>query len=135
MFQLTLVTPERKFVTELDVEEVIVPGYRGQLDILPGHAPLVTTLDPGILMYRPAGQTKYEKAAVSWGYCQVSPVGVNVLAESAERKEDIDKKWAQEALKDAEDVLEKGGLKGDEVQEYQRKAQRARVRLELANEK
>ena len=52
MFTLNLVTPEKKLVTDLEVEEVIVPGFKGQLDILPGHAPLMTTLGTGVLRYR-----------------------------------------------------------------------------------
>ena len=76
MFKFSLVTPEKKFVTEIDVEEVIVPAFRGELDILPGHSPLVTTLSPGVLRYKEAGKSEFTQAALSWGYCEVSPEGV-----------------------------------------------------------
>lgn len=129
---LTLVTPEKKFVTDLEVEEVIVPAYRGELGILPGHAPLVTTLNPGILRYRAKGSTTYEKAALSWGYCEVSPNSVMILADTAETPDQVDKERAMAALKNAEEKL-KSHLPMDQVEKYQRKAARARIRLGLVN--
>ena len=74
MFLLNLVTPEKKIVTDLEIDEVIVPGYRGQLDILPGHAPLVTTLSTGIVKYRPKGSAKMETAVVSWATAKSMPM-------------------------------------------------------------
>jgi F-type H+-transporting ATPase subunit epsilon len=130
MFQFSLVTPEKKLVTDVEVEEVIVPAYKGQLDILPGHSPLETTLSPGILKYRLKGESNFSLAALSWGYCEVSPEGVKILAETAETPEDIDRIRAERALKEAEAKLSEG-LTIDQVQKYQRKVQRARVRLDL----
>lgn len=131
MFQFSLVTPEKKLVTDVEVEEVIVPAYKGQLDILPGHSPLETTLSPGILKYKLKGESEFCFAALSWGYCEVSPEGVKILAETAETPKDIDRIRAERALKEAEAKLSEG-LTIDQVQKYQRKVQRARVRLELA---
>ena len=91
MFLLNLVTPEKRLVTELEVEEVRVPGYRGHLDILPGHSPLMTTLSTGVLKYRAKGSDKLETVVVSWGYCEVNPFGVTVLAETAESLAEIDR--------------------------------------------
>src|SRR5690606_33595712 len=105
MFKFTFVTPEKKIVTDLEVDEVIVPAYRGELNILPGHSPLVTTLNIGVLKYRAKGSTTFESAVVSWGYCEVDPQGVNVLAETAETLEEISKERAELALKKAESRL------------------------------
>ena len=69
--QLTLVTPEKKLITDLEIDEIIVPGHNGQLDILPGHAPLLTTLQEGVLQYREKGTSEKKGVAVSWGYCEV----------------------------------------------------------------
>src|SRR5688572_3427338 len=98
-FKLTLVTPEKKLLSDVEIEEVFVPGFRGVLNILPGHAPLVTTLETGILRYRLKGQTELKPVAVSWGYCEVSPRGVTVMAETAERPDEIDEERALAAWK------------------------------------
>lgn len=130
MFSLNLVTPEKKLVTDMDVEEVIVPGYRGQLDILPGHAPLMTTLSTGILKYRPKGATEFESAVVSWGYCEVHPEGVVVLAEIAESLEEIDRARAEEQLKAAKSALLDPLLEADQIEMFHLKLERAQTRLE-----
>ena len=91
MFTLNILTPEKKLLTDQEIEEVIVPGFRGQLDVLPGHAPLLTTLNAGALRYRLKGATDYQLVAVSWGYMEVHPGGVVVLAETAETPEEIDR--------------------------------------------
>src|SRR4051812_30106564 len=106
MFVLNLVTPEKKLVTDTEVEEVIVPAFKGQLDILPGHAPLMTTLGTGILKYRTKSSgSNFESVVVSWGYCQVNPEGVVILAETAESVEELDRARAEAALKLAKTKL------------------------------
>ena len=138
MFTLSLVTPEKKLVTDLEVDEVIVPGFRGQLDILPGHAPLMTTLSVGILKYRAKGSTKHESVVVSWGYCEVHPMGVIILAETAESIEEIDKVRAEAALKRAKQSLESPtylqAMEIDETVKLQRKMARAMTRIEASKE-
>jgi F-type H+-transporting ATPase subunit epsilon len=131
MFTLSILTPEKKFVADQEIEEVIVPGDRGQLDVLPGHAPLVTTLRAGVVRYKLKGESTHHSLVVSWGYAQVSPTGVVILAETAESREDIDRKRAEEALKKSTDFL--GQLIGDPVEltKFQRKVERAQARLEL----
>ncbi len=96
---LTLVTPEKKLLTDVEVEEVFVPGFRGELNILPGHAPLMTTLSTGVMRYRLKGSTELKSVVVSWGYCEVNPNGVLILAETAERAEEIDQDRALAAWK------------------------------------
>lgn len=130
MFTLNLVTPEKRLVTDLDIEEVIVPAFRGQLDILPGHAPLMTTLGTGLLKYRAKGATKLETVVVSWGYCEVHPEGVIVLAEVAESMEEIDRARAEEAIKKAEQALVDPLLEADQIEMMHRKIERNRARLE-----
>lgn len=127
---LTLVTPEKKLITDCEVEEILVPGSKGQLDILPGHAPLLSTLSTGILKYRLKGQTEYKPVAISWGYCEVTPTGVSILAETAETPEELEKDRVEDALKRAKTRL-KEGLNVGEIMKYQRKMQRAQARLDL----
>ncbi len=105
MFKLNLVTPDKKIVAGLDLEEIILPAFRGELAILPGHAPLMTTLEPGILSYRLKGQSALTRVAISWGYCQVSPEAVNVLAESAMLAEEIELQAVKQHLKTQEQKI------------------------------
>ena len=129
MFTLNVVTPEKKLVTELEIDEVIVPSFRGELDILPGHAPLMTTLGTGVLRYRAKGSTKYEKSVVSWGYCEVFPHGVIVLAEVAESVSEIDRARAEAGLKKAETALLDPLLESDQIEMMRRKIERNQARI------
>lgn len=134
MFQLSLVTPEKKLLTDTEIEEVIVPAYRGELNILPGHAPLITTLSVGVLRYRLKGEKDFSPVVISWGYCQVNPKGVIILAETAETKEEIDRERAERALKKAKTKLSEPWIEPDQVKKLQRKLERARVRLSAASD-
>lgn len=132
MFTLTLVTPERRLVSGAEIEEVFVPGHRGELNILPGHAPLMTSLQTGIVKYRLKGETKLNAVAVSWGYAQVNPHGVNILAETAERPEDINIVRVDTALKAAEAWLANVNATPGELEKAHKKIVRAGVRKEVA---
>lgn len=132
MFTLTLVTPEKKLVAGEEIEEVFVPAFRGELNILPGHAPLLTTLQTGVLKYRLKGESKLNYVAISWGYCQVNPYGVNVLAETAERPEELDVARINQALKDAEQKILSGEADTASLEKYRTKIARAIARKEVA---
>ncbi len=99
---LQIVTPDRLLVSE-DAEQVQIPGKNGELGILPGHAPLITELQIGEISYRVGTTTQY--LAVAWGFAEVLPDKVTILADAAERAEDIDVKRAQEAKARAEEAL------------------------------
>ena len=86
-FQLEIVTPEKMVVKDV-AEEMQIPGKNGYLGILPGHAPLITELAVGEISYRKGGQTYY--LAVAWGFAEVLPDKVTILAETAERPQEID---------------------------------------------
>ena len=131
MFLLTLVTPDKSIIKGVEVEEVFVPGYMGELNLLPGHAPLVTTLSTGVLRYRLKGESRLQHVAVSWGYCQVNPLGVNVLAETAEKPDDIDVERAKLAKKLAHEYLAKLDSNPEAFPKYIRKAERAEVRISV----
>ena len=131
MFTLSILTPEKRFLTDQEIEEVIVPGDRGQLDVLPGHAPLVSTLTAGIVRYRKQGEGEYQALAVSWGYLEVFAEGVVILAETAELPGEIDRARAEEALKKAQNYLNNMTIDPTESEKYQRKIERALARLAL----
>jgi F-type H+-transporting ATPase subunit epsilon len=105
--QLIVVTPERQLLRE-SVVEVTVPGLDGQLGILPGHAPLMTELGIGELSYRTSTSSQPVVLAVISGFSEVLPERVTVLAETAERAEEIDLARAEEAKARAEKRLAAG---------------------------
>lgn len=105
MFKLNLLTPERKAVFDQEISQVTLPAYSGEITILPGHAPMITTLGTGILRYRIKNVDRAFKAVVSWGYCEVTPEGVNVLAEFMQTPEEVSVTNSQAALKTEEKKL------------------------------
>jgi len=108
--QLEIVTPDRSLIRE-EVDEVQLPGSEGYLGVLPGHTPLLATLKVGELWYR-TGQEKHFLAIAS-GFGEVLPDRVSVLAQIAERAQDIDVARAEAARKRAEERLTKGAADMD----------------------
>jgi F-type H+-transporting ATPase subunit epsilon len=128
--QLVVVTPVRQLFSE-SVTDVQLPGADGYLGVLPGHAPLITELGIGELTYRTAGgQTGL--LAVIRGFAEVLPDRVSVLAETAERAEEIDINRAKEALKRAQELIAKGGENVD-WDRASAALQRALVRIQVVS--
>ena len=100
--KLDIVTAERVVFSD-DVDVVVAPGIEGQLGILPHHAPLMTMLAPGELRVRRGGEEF--SLAVSGGFLEVRPDRVIVLADAAERAEEIDIARAEEAKRRAQEQL------------------------------
>ena len=134
MLTLSLVTPSKKFLTDVVVDEVFVPAYAGELNILEGHAPLMSTLETGILKYRLKGETTWHAMALSWGYLEVSRDRVTVLAETAEAPANIDVARARAAKDKAEQALLGADLEQHEFRKYQLKLQRAMLRIDLSED-
>jgi F-type H+-transporting ATPase subunit epsilon len=127
--KLDIVTAERIVYSE-EVDAVIAPGIEGQLGILPHHAPLMTMLQGGELVARKGGQE--ESMAISGGFLEVRPDRVIVLADQAERAEEIDTARAEEAKKRAEERLRDRQTKGLDEARAEAALRRALVRLEVA---
>ncbi|HSY65671.1 MAG TPA: F0F1 ATP synthase subunit epsilon [Terriglobales bacterium] len=130
-FQLEIVTPEKMVVRDV-ADEMQIPGKDGYLGILPGHAPLITELAVGEITYRKENSTHH--LAVAWGFAEVLPDKVTILAETAERAEEINAKRAQEAKQRAESALASSNTEED----FNRTAgdlKRADTRLEVAAKK
>lgn len=126
-----LVTAERRVVTEEDVDMVVAPASEGEVGILPRHAPLLTTLRPGVMRIKKGGGET--ELAVSGGFLQVNQDRVLVLADTAERAEEIDEQRAEEARRQAEAALTEAARGGTPAQvEAARIAlRRSLVRLNL----
>jgi F-type H+-transporting ATPase subunit epsilon len=125
---LEIVTPDQSLVTE-NVDEVQVPGSQGYFGVLPGHTPFLATLAVGEFWYRKGGQRFY--LSVAGGFAEVLPDRVTILAQIAERGEDIDVARAQRAKQRAEERLARPS---DEVDfaRAQQSLLRATVRLQVA---
>lgn len=132
MFKLTIVTPEKRILIGQEVEEVTVPAFKGELNILPGHAPLITTLETGVMKWKMKGKERQEIAVISWGYCQVSPEGVNILANIADLPEEIDIEETKTELAEVEKRAMNEFIGDAEWAEFQRDWTRARAKLDVA---
>lgn len=101
---LEIVTPDRLVLSE-EVDEVTAPGVEGEFGVLPGHTPFLTTLKVGELTYRKGKEIHH--MAVSWGYAEITPKKVTILAEAAEIAAEIDIERAKAAMEKAEKELKK----------------------------
>jgi F-type H+-transporting ATPase subunit epsilon len=100
--QLQIVTPDKLLVNE-QVDEVQIPGSEGYFGVLPGHTPMLASLAVGEMWYRKGQEVTY--LSLAYGFCEVLPDRVTILATLAERAEDIDVARAEEAKKRAEERL------------------------------
>jgi F-type H+-transporting ATPase subunit epsilon len=126
--QLEIVTPDRLVVKDV-AQQVQIPGKNGYLGILPGHAPLITELAVGEIIYRAGGAD--HRLACAWGFAEVLPDKVTILAEAAERADEIDVARAQQAHDRAEQRL-RGGESDVDYDRALNALQRADVRLQVA---
>lgn len=125
---LEVVTPEKLLLSQ-QVDEVIAPGLEGDFGVLPGHCHFLSMLRIGELRYRVGEQVNH--MAVLWGYAEVTPAKVTIMAEIAEKAEDIDVERATAKLEEAERRLKQGGLPSD-VKEAQISLEKARLRKKIA---
>jgi F-type H+-transporting ATPase subunit epsilon len=126
--ELNIVTPERAVVDEA-VDELQIPGSEGYFGVLPGHAPLFSELKVGEVAYRKGDRWSF--LAVAWGFVEVQPNHVRILAETAERAHDIDLDRALRAKQRAEERIARGG----EDVDYGRALvalERALIRIQVA---
>jgi F-type H+-transporting ATPase subunit epsilon len=126
--QIDIVTPERKLASE-QATEVTIPGRNGYIGILPGHAPLISELAVGAITYKTVdGHTRH--VACAWGFVEVLPEKVTILAEIAERAEEIDVERARQTKQRAEAALKTGTP--DQQKRAQEELLRAETRLQVA---
>lgn len=126
---LEIVTPERALIKEW-VDEVTAPGTEGEFGVLPGHTPFLTTLKIGEISYKKDNATKY--IAVSWGYAEVGPSQVTILAEAAEIAEEIDTERAEEARARALAILAKKDAEESQFKLAEATLEKAMVRMQVA---
>ncbi len=128
--KLSIVTPVKKVVTDLEIESVTIPAYKGEVTILDQHASLITTLESGVLSYKAKGSAEEQKISVSWGYCEILGEEISVLAETAETKSEVDTERAKLAIKKSiEAMVQTEDV--EVIEKYNRKLKRAEARLNL----
>jgi len=128
---LEIVTP-RRILLSTEADYVTIPGEQGELGILPGHIPLLTNLQSGILSYTTGGSVT--KLAVHFGYAEVCKDRITILAKSAELKKDVDPGQIRSSLQSAEKELAealKDADQLDRVAELQRIIRQDETRLAL----
>jgi F-type H+-transporting ATPase subunit epsilon len=125
---LSVVTPERKLIEE-NVDEIVLPGGEGYLGVLPGHAPLLTSLKVGELTYKLGGRTL--SCFIAWGFAEILPDRVSVLADIGERPEDVDLQRAKAARERAEQRL-KGGAADTDFERAKIALEKALIRMQVA---
>ena len=128
--QLEVVTPERR-VLAAAVNSVTVPGRNGDMQILPGHAALISELQTGVLAYNQGGTA--QQLHVSGGFIEVNNDKVSVLAEIAERPEEIDAARARLAREHTEKQLSSWSGSEEDFEKARAKLERSMVRLQLAS--
>jgi F-type H+-transporting ATPase subunit epsilon len=129
-FKLDVVTPEKSIAKDISVESVILPGELGQLNALPLHVDLMTTLAMGSFAYRTAGEWKW--AFLSGGFAQIKNGRITVLAETMDLAHEIDLAQAQLAVQTASENLKKSNISSPEYSDLARKKLHADARLEAA---
>ena len=128
--QLDIITPERRLLSE-QVDAVTVPGLGGELGILPGHTPLISQLQTGVLSYTRGAETR--RLLVSGGFVEVNDDRVSVLTDIAELPGEVDAARARTERDEAEKRL--GAFTGapEELAEVQMQLDRATARLQLTS--
>jgi F-type H+-transporting ATPase subunit epsilon len=129
--KLNILSPERRLVDGLAVGSVTLPGAEGQIQVLPGHAAMISTLETGVFTYELANGAQ-ESGFISSGFVEIKGSDVTVLAETLELKGEIDVSRAQEAQRKAEAALQEADLDEHKFKKYQLKLQRAIIRQQFA---
>lgn len=127
---LEMVTPYKKVLSQ-EVDEITAPGTLGELGLLPGHTPLLTTLKIGDLSYKQGG--KQFHVAVNWGYLEIGDDKVTVLVDTAEAADEIDLERAKAALGRAEEALKTLSDEDVNFAVMEAALQRALVRIDVAS--
>ena len=127
--KLEIVTPYSK-VVDMEVDEVTATGKLGEFGVLPGHAPFLTSLKIGELVYRNNGTV--EHMALNWGYFEIRDDKIIVLVETAERSDEIDLERAKAAMGRAEEKLKTLTPEDKQFKIYEAALERALIRVQVA---
>ena len=130
-FLFTFVTPEKEILKLCRVQEILCPSEKGEINILPEHAPLITLLKPGILSCKVEGDWK--NFSVSWGFLEVHSQGTRVLAETAETGVELSKIKIEKRLQDLQKQIEDPLKTPQEIRDIQKNIEKEQARFNLLN--
>jgi len=135
-FTVDVLTPEKVVAKDIPAESLLVPTVRGQINILPHHTHLINRLSVGVLSIFGGADDPDRDFAVTHGICKVLEDKVIIMSHTSEEVHEIDVERAKRALEHAESKLSGGeGLSDHEIRKFRRKAERAQLRIQLAQEK
>jgi F-type H+-transporting ATPase subunit epsilon len=132
--QLRLVTPERMLV-DTTVDAVELPARNGYIEVLYGHAPLLAELGAGDVTLHGAGDGAGDRYNVAWGFVEVLPERVTILAESAHKPEDIDRPAAEQLMKDGQKLWDEAGEKSAQYEKANEMMREAEAKIQSADGK
>ena len=133
-FTVDILTPSKVIAKDIPAESLLVPTTEGQINVLEGHTHIVSKLTTGSLEVFGGADDADRFFTVSTGVCKVIGSKVTVLANTSEESVEIDVGRAQESLRNASERLQSSDLDADERQKFERKVERAQLRILLAKE-
>ncbi len=125
---IRVVTPEGSILDQ-EAQSIVLPAVEGEMEVLPGHIPMMVQVKPGELRVRREGQ--YEEFAIGEGFAQISGTQVSLATDLAVKESEIDENTVQAAIKRAEDAIRAQTLKGEELEATQAALARCLVQLNL----
>ncbi len=128
---LEIATPEKLVLSE-EVDFVTAPGGLGEFTVLPGHTPLLTVIEPGILKCGTHGGEE-KVFAVGWGYAEVRPYKMIVIVEFAETKDEIDRDEVEREIKELAHKVFSPEVPPEEREAYRKQLERLKARLKLVS--
>ncbi|MCF8058076.1 MAG: ATP synthase F1 subunit epsilon [Bacteriovoracaceae bacterium] len=134
-FTVDLLTPEKVVAKDIPAESLLIPTVRGQINILPHHTHLINRLSTGVLSIFGGADDPDRHFSVTYGICKVLEDKVIIMSHTSEEKSEISADRAEQALETAERRLNSGeALSDSEIEKFQRKAERARLRIQLSKQ-
>lgn len=131
-YTVDILTPSKIIAKAIPAESLLIPTVRGQINVLENHTHLITKLAPGVLTVFGGPDYGDRNFALSTGVCKILEDKIVILSNTAEESSDVDVERAKLALKNAEDHLKNtDGLSPEDVEKYQQKAERAKIRIQL----
>ena len=131
-FTVDILTPSKIVAKGIPSESLLVPTVKGQINVLENHTHIVSKLSTGVLSVFGGPDYGDRHFSISTGVCKILEDKITILANTAEESSDVDVERAKLALKNAEERLKNTeGLSLDEVEKYQRKVERARLRIQI----
>ena len=135
-FTVDVLTPEKVVAKDIPAESMLIPTVRGQINILPHHTHLINRLSTGVLSIFGGADDPDRHFSVTYGNCKVLEDKVIIMSHTSEENTEISAERAEAALNAALDRLNSGDAMTDvELEKYRRKAERAQLRVQLAQEK